>query len=120
MNKVNKIKYFWTVLSLYFISLNNVLFANATGLKTEAEFQENLNIFLTNASVVFINFVIGLAILIGIIAFIVQLIRLNTYHELPKMREMAIRQLYGIVIATSIATMAGLIFVVLIKFVLIP
>lgn len=105
-------------ISLYIIVFNffvliNTKFAYATGnttIETTEEFQENFNVLLNNLVVIFVNFVIGLTIIVGVIAFIVQLIKLNTFHNVVMMRERALRELLAIVGSTAAVTIAGLIF----------
>ncbi|MBP3917191.1 hypothetical protein [Clostridium sp.] len=105
----NKFIYIYNLIYSIFFTMS-IKTVYATTLQTDKDFQTNLNILLTNLVTIFVNFMIGLAIIVGIVAFIVQLLKINTWHNLSVPREKAIRDLLGIVISTASVIIAGLIF----------
>lgn len=76
---------------------------------TDTDFVVNLNILINNLVQIFVKTSAVLALLSGLIAFIVNLVKLNTSKN-HHIKEGAMQNLLEVCVATGIISIAGLIF----------
>lgn len=110
MNK-NKLLNYRYFIGLLILSLCNFQYALASGYTTDKDFVQNLNILINNVLQIFVKTSAALAILTGIIAFVVQLVRINVIKD-NKRRDAAMRNLLEVSVSTGLILLLGLIFTV--------